>query len=166
MMKNRLGFTMLELLVVIAVIGILSAIAMPNLVGWRQNRNFNTSVQRTISVMHSAKMHAVKENVPTVVRFNVDDNHFRAFVDHSSPFNNLWDPETDRLIDFYNMPHGIRITNASFAGGASWIRFNGRGMPNGLGGSVQLSSDRGLINAVVVNLTGRIRLTSGDTESE
>jgi prepilin-type N-terminal cleavage/methylation domain-containing protein len=157
-MKSRAGFTMMELLVVIAIVGILSAIAVPNFIGWRQNREFTTSVQRTISVMHSAKMHAVKENVPAVLRFDMVGQNFRAFVDHSNPNNNQWDPGTDRLIDFYEMPPGVRITHASFAGGVSWFRFDGRGMPNGLGGSVELTSDRGLNNAVRVNITGRIRL--------
>ena len=157
-MKSRAGFTMMELLVVIAIVGILSAIAVPNFIGWRQNREFTTSVQRTISVMHSAKMHAVKENVPAVLRFDMVGQNFRAFVDHSNPNNNQWDPGTDRLIDFYEMPPGVRITHVSFAGGVSWFRFDGRGMPNGLGGSVELTSDRGLNNAVRVNITGRIRL--------
>lgn len=165
-MKNRSGFTMLELLVVIAIFGILSAIATPNFMEWRQNRDFNTSLQRTISVMHSAKMHAVKENLPVVIRFDMENQNFRAFVDRSIPQNNVWDPETDRLIDFYEMPPGIRISHASFAGGASWLRFNGQGMPNGLGGRIELTSDRGLGNAVRVNIAGRIQLTEPEVNQE
>jgi type IV fimbrial biogenesis protein FimT len=156
-MKSRAGFTMMELLVVIAIVGILSAIAVPNFIGWRQNREFTTSVQRIISVMHSAKMHAVKENVPAVVSFDMENQNFRAFIDHSNPNNNQWDPGTDRLIDFYEMPPGVRITHAVF-GTQNWVIFNGRGMINGGFGSVELTSDRGLSNAVSVNITGRIKL--------
>lgn len=156
-MKSRAGFTMMELLVVIAIVGILSAIAVPNFIGWRQNREFTTSVQRTISVMHSAKMHAVKENVPAVVSFDMGNQNFRAFIDHSNPNNNQWDPGTDRLIDFYEMPPGVRITLAEF-GTQNWVIFNGRGMINGGFGSVELTSDKGLSNAVSVNITGRIKV--------
>lgn len=155
-MTNKSGFTIMELMVVIAIIGILTAVFIPNLISWRQNRNYTTSLQRTISVMHSTKTHAVKENVPSVLRFDARSQSFRAFVDNN--FDNTWTPDTDRLIDFYEMPPGIRITHAAFAGGASWIRFDGRGMPNGLGGRVELTSDRGLNNAVIVNITGRIRV--------
>jgi type IV fimbrial biogenesis protein FimT len=159
MMRKRAGFTLLELMVVIAIVGILSAIGVPNLIGWRQNMNFTTSVQRTVSVMHSAKMHAVKENIPAVIIFDMGSQNFRAFVDRSNPPNNVWDPDTDRLIDFYEMPQGVRIAQSSFAGtgNLSRVRFDGRGLPNNLG-QVELTSDRGLSSSVFVNITGRIRL--------
>lgn len=161
-MSNKSGFTIVELLVVIAIIGILTAVSIPNLISWRQTRSYTASLQRTISVMHSAKARAVKENVSTVVGFDRDGQSFRAFVDLSVPRNDVWDPGTDRPIDFYEMPPGIQITHAAFEDDAAWIRFDGLGTPNGFGGRVELTSDRGLSNAVRVNITGRIQVTEAE----
>jgi len=149
-------------MVVIALIGILSAIATPNMLAWRQNRQFTSSIQRIVSIMHNAKLRAVKENTPTVIIFDKKHNNFKAFVECSNPPDFAWDANTDRQIELYDIPDGVKISDSTFTSlgdDKSRLVFNQRGTPaNFNNGKVTLKSDRGLSSGIVVAVTGRIRV--------
>ena len=51
---NEKGFTLIELMIVIAIIGILAAIAIPNFTSYRQ-RAFNSTVQGDLKSMMTAQ---------------------------------------------------------------------------------------------------------------
>ena len=46
---------------------------------------------------------------------------------------------------------------AAFAGGSPRIRFDGRGLPNGLGGHVYLRNSKDNFRGLVMSMVGRIR---------
>ncbi len=67
--KNISGFTLLELMIVICIIGILSVIAIPNFITWRNNSQFNGAVNTLAGDLAAAKQSAIQDNAPVVITF-------------------------------------------------------------------------------------------------
>ncbi len=156
-MQKRSGFTLMELMVAIAIICVMAAVVSPNVLQWLQGRRLTMGTREIFSDLNRARLRAVKENTPAVIAFDVNDNLYRIFLDYNH--NNHYDPDTDTRLVLQKMPAGVLITDASFAGGAPRMRFDGRGLPNGFGGHVALADGRGHVRRVVVNITGNLRVS-------
>ena len=147
MVKKCAGFTIIKLMMVIAIIGILAAISTPNLIGWRLDRHYNDSLQATFRIVNESKVQAIKENRTTRVEFDGDE--IRAFIIDENG-NEL------RRLRTYELQPGVNISRINFDDDR--IDFDSRGLPN-QGGNISIeASKRGLANDIQISLAGRIRL--------
>ena len=69
-MRNKAGFSLLELMIVVGIIAILSAIVTPNLIEWYQHQGLRSAVVELQGNLQLAKMAAVKQNRDCSVTIN------------------------------------------------------------------------------------------------
>lgn len=180
-MKNSQGFTLAELMIVISVIGILSAIAVPSFVRMSVRHEMGGASRDLLATLRKARMVAVKEYTDVVVSFDMVANSYSVFVDDGAgsadgDLNGIRDNAmnfsregNERVIVSGMMPQHVAITaanfgtSANFGGNPDAFRFDKRGFPidkdgNFSGGTVTLRDTQGTLRSVVLLLSGHTRI--------
>jgi type IV fimbrial biogenesis protein FimT len=159
-LKNS-GFSFYELMVVIAIIAIISAIAIPNMIAWRADAKFRGAVANLKGDLNMAKLIAVKENAFVVVNFDPDGNgvasgRYMIFVDNGATLGAFDNGE--RIFRNRQLPAGVSIDLAGTDfNGNDYTRFNERGLPDETG-SVEMVSSTGDQRNIGLNRLGRINI--------
>jgi len=137
MCNARHGFSVLELVVVLALVGILAAIALP---GWSRllpSYQLDGSVRQVQSELHNIKMRAAAENAGFQLAYLADSSQCMI-------------QSAGKVLATKPLPEGIIITKAGT------ISFSPRGTAGGE--RVRLRNSAGLCKQVVVSQTGRVRV--------
>ena len=120
-LSERSGFSMIELLSVIVIIGLLTAIALPRsgLASYRAN----SGAQVVSTALSYAQRQAISRQADTRVAFDVVNNRMRLHEDRNN--DNLID--ADERVTFANLPEGLtfgRGTAAARAMGGEVVTFS------------------------------------------
>jgi len=133
-MAKEAGVTLLELMVVCAILAIVSAIAIPNIMQINRNYKLDSAGHAVASLLQQARMQAVKTNQPNYAAF---DNGAQVFyVTTGGPATPYVNGNPD-----VNLPGGIAFQGAP-ANHAQLDAYLGGGTPQ-LGGSIGFNA-RGL----------------------
>ncbi|MGD9351680.1 MAG: prepilin-type N-terminal cleavage/methylation domain-containing protein [Desulfobacterales bacterium] len=128
-MEKNSGFTLLELAVVIAIIGILSGIAIPNFINWLPKYKLKNAAMDMRANFNATRLNAVKTNAAWAVIFDTANNAYHICSDSGT--NSAWDgPSGDdtveKTVNLSDYNAGVRFTSVS--GGP--LIFGNRGMTN------------------------------------
>ena len=145
--KSMRGFTLLELMMVMAITAILLAIAMPNLSKWKEEHEINGQAQKVYFDMKLARATSIQSNNNVLVTFDIVKNIYKVHDDTNS--NGIEDSkETVKAVNLENNIEfgfnlglfdvdGNTVTSPIFLGGGNKVTFNSRGQTD-KGGSIFL----------------------------
>lgn len=143
----RTGFSLVELIVVIGLISIVSAFAVPMWQNYAANSSLKTAAREVMADLSNTKQRAVEENLDVYrLTFDVAGN---SYVLSRTDTGTVW---TKSVASFGG---GIQIDGGNppnFSGGAI-VSFRKRGTLSP--GNVRLSNALGSTATITVNITGR-----------
>jgi prepilin-type N-terminal cleavage/methylation domain-containing protein len=145
--KRISGFTLMELMIVIAIIAIMASIAIPNFIGWLPERRLDAGAQDILQGLQKSRSKAIMTNRNVIVTFDAGDNSFIAFVDD----NTDGDQDAGELtIINRNLPAGVVFDVLGF--GAT-VTFDNRGIPTN-SGVLSLQNNNGNGRSIELYLSG------------
>jgi len=168
--NSESGFSMVELLVSMAILGIIAAIAMPNFIAFKQNSQLGAATRELFSGFQQAKMTAIKRNTNCTITFNqpvggttydyivyVDtDNDLEYDPGEKVIVSQLWEQSANisSTIPFVNNDEGRPS-----------IAFNPYGLPKdnagNLGnGTITLTNTTSRVKNLELSIVGNVKIAS------
>lgn len=137
--KNRFGFTIMELMVVISITAIVAAIGAPSAVGYLDRKGVIDASDRLFADLYRTKSLAIKNRALATINFDLANQNYQVtFTDTATGAVTVQSP-----VHFGEFRGDVRVTNDPGSGAASvaTIAFNHRGVcPAGSSGAVYLSN--------------------------
>jgi|GEM_PF-810400 type II secretion system protein H len=152
-----LGFTITEMLVVLAIIGILIGVAGPSLLRWRDSFEVKNSVREIQMTLQLARMKAITQGVEYRVVVDLERETFQLERGDQAEGSTHWQSEGK----LFTLPAGVDIASVnSYTTGKRNKQFN----PNGTcsSGSIKLQNKWGEKYTITLTpATGYIKAVSG-----
>ena len=146
---GRHGLTVVEFVIALAILAILTALAVPNLGKWIQHYRIRGSVREVVSQMELCKIRALKSNLEYRVSFDVRKGTFQRQRGNRPDSSSSWTLEGRESV----MPKQVFVVEVTFDHEAA--EFNPDGTATG--GRVILATRSGERYRISVNTTtGRI----------
>lgn len=146
------GFTLVELMVVIALIGIMATLAIPSFISWVPNYRLKGATQLLYSSFQKARLEAVKRNTNVGISFSTANGTYQVFVDDGTGggiSGNATRDGSESILSQNSLPASCSfIAPSTFVGNITG--YNSRALPLGnRTGTIQLRN----------NLTRQYRLS-------
>ncbi|WP_332774705.1 GspH/FimT family pseudopilin [Polaromonas sp.] len=159
------GFTLIELIVTIALATILMMVAVPSFVQFQKNAQLSDAVSNFISAANTARANAMKQGFNTYLVPNTGTNWSSGWMVYTdSNWNQVYNAGTDEVVLRHealsaditlNIPTASSLTDG-------YLLFNGSGYPRlkagGFGGgTIVMSNTTPRSSSIIIDPAGRVR---------
>ena len=156
-MRNSKGFTLIELIIAMVIMGIIAAIGVPNFLSYMANYNLKAAANELYSSMQFARINAVKQNKEWAVVFDTANGIYYVCSDNgdgdwTTVGNNviektttLSDYASDIVYGMGNATASVTVTGDALPGGAV---FGSRGTLSVNEGYYYLTNGKGTAYAI------------------
>lgn len=173
--RRERGFTLIELMVTIALVAVMLVLAAPSFVTFQRNAQLTSAANSLLAALSAARAEAMKRQLRTfVVPGNATTastnwaDGWTVYVDVNSDAaagSLLMTNGTDVVVARQDpLPSGVSITSSSFGlGGDAYVMFNGSGFPRYTDNSFPTDMSIELTNGtesrrVILGGNGRVRV--------
>jgi len=158
-MNQKKGFTLVELMVVIAIIGIIGAISSLNLVTGLPKYRLKRASRDITSHLRKARSTAIKTSSTIIIQFATDNDSYSI---DGKVYPAADENSNNALSSYYGS--GLSFDRGNYEAGnpitfpGQRVTFNSRGISPSLG-SIYISNNEGDVNKIAISRAGRINLT-------
>ncbi len=92
MILNIEGYSLIEMMLVIAILAIILGIATPSFLQWRQSLEFRQTSREIMSALRQAKSQAITTNLEQQVTFESANNRYGSQVGNRAYNATTWSP--------------------------------------------------------------------------
>jgi len=171
-MKKKSGFTLLELLIAIALIGIVTALALPSMRSFGQNDRLTTNINTMIGHLAYARSEAVKRSTQVSICISSD-----AATCTGSDWEEGWmvyvDADGNGSFDAATVNEDILRVNQALDGNnnitptaayTNQVTYDNRGFVTATGGFLLCDGRTGAFGkTITISNTGRVRFQDDST---
>jgi type II secretion system protein H len=148
--RTKRGFTLVELLIVIGIIGILSTIALFGWRGYQDNVNLRTAARDVATDIAATKQRAVSEGVQYRITFSTAANNY--IIEQGTAAGAPYTTIQTKSPTAFGAGSGLSINSANFSG-AQQVLFFTRGTLSS--GAVIMRNSKGSQATITVNFAGK-----------
>lgn len=174
--RARRGFTLIELMVTVALVAVLMVLAVPSFVTFQRNAELTSTANSFLATLTAARAEAMKRQLRVFVVPNKDGDWgsgWMAFVDVGGDAavagNAVPKSDSDILLSkMDSLPEAVSIGASGFEhDDVAYVMFNGSGFMNLIGGQFPPVESLDFTNGketrrVLAHATGRMRVCKPD----
>jgi type IV fimbrial biogenesis protein FimT len=158
------GFTLVELMITLAVAGLLGMVAVPSFMQFQRNAQLSDATGNFISAANAARANAMKRGMNTYLIPATGTNWSSGWLVYTDTnWNQIYDAATDEVVLRHEgLSADVTISTPSASTLSSgYLLFNGSGYPRmksgGFAGGTIIMSNTVRSSSIIIDPAGRLR---------